>query len=352
VNSSRALALAVLALLIVVGCKSEPKVPSIVSLTGPADGSLGDTLDFKVKGEDPDGRDLSYEMDWGDTSSLAWTAPHPSGKEVTLQHVYADTGLFRVRAKARTNAENESEWSDSIQVHVQVERPPMPVVSYEAVDTGRVLRVSWTAVPQADSYWVTFDGTKVATTNLTMDVGGPARQVSVCAFRQNTRSDDAIIDCTPVISTITAYSKSDTTQPCAFGFTTDGTITTYRLQQQNYTYLDLVLDDEFYTPVGLINAGDYGWPQNEKVNTLIDAGATDFNAFELAAAPGSGFMTQLQITPGGLYALWLSVTYQWNTGDRYCKAKVVTIEQSGSAQKVTLKIAYQKIGGLRWLKTQ
>jgi len=346
VNVIRGPVLAALMFVAVIGCKSEPK---ILSLTGPTTGSAGDALEFRVRGEDPGGRDLSYEMDWGDTSSLAWTAPYASGKEATLRHVYTDTGEFRVRAKARTDSENESTWSDS--VRVLVHPPEAPQVSIEAVDTGKVLRLSWTAVPGADSYRVTFDGAGLTTTGLSVDIGGPMQLMSVYALSGTLKGDAAYIDCTPVVSTFTVYSDSDTTKPCAFGFAPDGTATDYLLQPQNYTYLDFVVDDK-YTPVGLVNAGDYLWPQSPKLNGLIEASWSDFDAYDMAASTGAGYMTQSAISAGGLYAFWNGLNAHWSTGDRFCKAKVISIEQAGSAQKVTMKVACQKIGGLRWLKTQ
>jgi len=111
-----------------------------------------------------------------------------------------------------------------------------------------------------------------------------------------------------------------------------------------------VCDDQVaeVLPVGLINAGDYGWASNAKVNTVMDAGTTDYDAFTEAA--NTGYSSKLAVAANGVYALWLSTSATWTTSDHFCKAKIVSVEQpTGTYYKVTLNVAYQKIGGLRWL---
>jgi hypothetical protein len=66
-------------------------------------------------------------------------------------------------------------------------------------------------------------------------------------------------------------------------------------------------------------------------------------------AAGSGYSTQVGIGANGVYALWLSNSQSWTSSDHFCKTKIISVEQVSGTQKVTLKVAYQKIGGLRWL---
>lgn len=352
VNVIRAVAVAVLVVLILVGCRTTPKVssePAVTKLSGPSSGFPGDTLSFKVTGVDPDGRDLSYEMDWGDTSGPVWTTTHPSGNEVTLQHVYSDTGTFAVRAKARTSSENESKWSDTVLVQVVEVWLPAPAVVCEAISEGLALQLTWTAVVHADSYRVTFDTTVLTTPCTGMSWFAPARLISVRALRGSTKGEPAYVDCTPVMTTFTVYSRSDSTQPCAFGFSLDGTCTTYLPLSWNYSLIDFVVDDINMLPIGLVNGGDHGWPGNMDANTLVGAGTSDFDAFEYAGL--TGFSTRLEIVSGQVYAFWLSTSVFWSTADHFCKAKVISIEQTANGQKVAMKVVYQKVGGLRWLKT-
>lgn len=351
-NASRVFAAATLMVLILTGCKS--KLTKVSGLTGPASGSPGDTLDFKVTGEDADGRDLSYEADWGDTSSLAWTAPYPSGKQVTLQHVYNDTGLFRVRAKARTGSDNESDWSDFVQVRVREAWPEKPTVVCEAINTGTDLRLFWAAVIGARSYEIkTYDST-YTTTSLSFDVAAPTAVIEVRAVHGNSKSDPATIDCRVVeTSSLVLYGSSDpdTNHVPGLAFTHDGSAVVLSLADANKASLDFVCDNKYLLPVGFVNAGDYGWPQNSRVNALMAAGTTDYDAFVEAAAPG-GYMTELEIAANGVYALWLSDSWTWSINDHFCKAKIVSIEDAGGVPKVTLNVGYQRIGGLRWVVSQ
>jgi len=145
------------------------------------------------------------------------------------------------------------------------------------------------------------------------------------------------------------YGMSDPNpdNPSGLAFNADGSAVAKSLADANKASLDFVCDDVNMSPVGMVNAGDYGWSQNSKINTLMDAGTSDYDAFGEAAA--SGYTTQLGIGVNGVYALWLSTSTNWTTSDHFCKAKIISIEDIGGVQKVTCRVAYQKIGGLRWL---
>jgi len=228
-----------------------------------------------------------------------------------------------------------------------------PNVAYEAINGGGTLRLTWTSVTDAQSYEITTDDSTFTTTSLSFDVTTPTGTIEVRAVNGNDKSDPTPIDCKVVeTSSLVLYGISDASanDPSGLAFSSDGTASAMSLDDANKAALDFVCDDEQATvlPVGLINAGDYGWTQNTKVNTLMDAGTTDFDAFEVAAA--SGYISQLAVATNGVYALWLSTSSTWTTSDHFCKAKIISVEQpSGTYYKVTLRVAYQKVGGLRWL---
>jgi hypothetical protein len=337
-----------LALLLATACKS--KSPVVASLTGPTNGPPGTALDFQVTGEDPSGRDLSYEADWDDTSSLVWSAPYPSGKKVTLQHLFSDTGLFQVRAKARSGPSVESAWSDSLQVHIQGAPVQLakPCVTYEAIDLGARLRLTWTGIVDAKSYEITTDDSIFTTTSTSFDVTTPTGLIDVRAVNGSDKSDPATIDCGIVeTASIDVYgiSESDTTLHAGFAFTSDGNIVTYSLAYVNLAGLDFYADDvAFPGSMYLINPGDKGW--NAKGNAVKDAGTTVYDDAKLADAPGTGYITQLAIVTGGVYYLWLDHTnHGWSSDDNFAKVRVILI----SGTLVTIQVGYQKVGGLRWL---
>ena len=430
-------------------CKKDIQL-SKPELDGPLAGQTCETLAFTVTFTDPADHDVAYEFAWGDSSHLEWTPYYPSGQPVVRTHAYSDTGIYNVRAKAKGSDQNESKWSDVVDVAIglaptrpelsgrsvwfvaepcsitarsfdpqgrrltygfswgdgspvewsdtvdsdtsvtlvhtydhedtfpvcvearnergllsgwsdpfplRVQQPPSelvkPTVYYEAIDIGAELRLHWTAVPYAVEYEVDADETTFTTQTLYFDVPGPAKLVKVYAVAGNVRSDPTTIDCGVVeTASLVLYgiSDPDPNHTSGLAFSTNGSASALTLDDANKASLDFVCDDSNVTPVGLVNAGDYGWYQNSEINSLMDAGTTDYDAFGEAA--GSGYTTQLGIRANGVYALWLSRTQSWTTSDHFCKAKIISIEDVGGVQKVTLKVGYQLIGGLRWVKSQ
>ncbi len=230
-----------------------------------------------------------------------------------------------------------------------------PNVETEAVNSGATLRLTWTSVTDAKSYEITTDDSTHTTTSTSYDVTAPTATIEVRAVNGSDKSDPATVDCKVVeTSSLVLYGISDASgnDPSGLAFTTSGSASALSLDDANKASIDFVCDDQQASvlPVGFINGGDYGWSQNGKVNTLMDAGTTDFDAFYLAAP--SGYTTQLTTGANGVYALWLSSSQSWTASDHFCKVKIISIEQpTGTYYKVTLKAAYQKIGGLRWLKS-
>lgn len=234
---------------------------------------------------------------------------------------------------------------------VTLDRPTVSAAAL-STDNGGTLRLTWTAVTDAASYEITTDDSVYTTTSTSFDVSTPSATIEVRAVAGNDESDPAVIDCKVVeTSSIVLYGISDVdpSHPSGLAFTASGSASAMSLDDANKAALDFVCDDQqsSVTPVGLINAGDYSWPQNAKVNTLMDAGTTDFDAFDIAAA--TGYTTQLKTDQNGVYAIWLSSSTSWTANDHFAKAKIVSIEDVGGSKKVTLNVAYQPIGGLRWL---
>lgn len=223
-----------------------------------------------------------------------------------------------------------------------------PVVSAAALDTdnGGTLRLTWTVVTDAVSYEITTDDSVYTTTSTSFDVTTPSVTVEVRAVNGNDESDPATIDCGLVETTsLTLYDKSDPepTHPSGLAFKTDGTAIGYSLDDANKAAIDFVVD----SMVGLYNAGNYGWSQNIEGNALQDAAVTVFDDATLAPVPGN-YWTGQAIAANGVYYIWLDPTDNgWDVNDHYAKIKVESWEPS--TKTLVLKLAYQPVGGLRWL---
>lgn len=226
-----------------------------------------------------------------------------------------------------------------------------PTVTATAIESGAKLRLAWTAVTDAEGYKVKVDDSTytVAKTIYSYDVTGPAKLIKVWAYNGSITSPEWELDCAAVVTTsITVYGKSDAdpNHPSGFGFNTDGQGVAYSLTNQAAS-VDFVIDDVF-------SAGDIQFaspvactpPVNDWGNASQDALA-DFDAITLA--PGTGnYQTRQNVLEGGTYACWLDHNDDGaiDVTDHFAKVK----EISANGAQLTLKLAYQKVGGLRWLK--
>lgn len=221
-----------------------------------------------------------------------------------------------------------------------------PTVTATAILNGAQLRLEWTAVTDADGYRIKAGDSTWTTTGTSFDVEVPAAKVEVIAYSGSDESDPAVINCeVEETATLEVYgiSDPDTTHRSSFGFNTDGTITTYSIKTANYPSMDFYMED-VQLAMSIVNSGDKGW--NAKGNAAKEAALTSYDDVVVADAPGTGYSTQEAIASGAVYYLWIDrMNDGWDVSDHFAKAKVISIQGA----KVTMKIGYQMIGGLRWV---
>jgi len=83
--------------------------PDTPDLSGPTSGRAGIEYTYTVVSTDPDGDQISYLFDWGDSSTSRWTEFVDSGIEVTASHSW-NTGEYMIKVKARDIHSTESDW--------------------------------------------------------------------------------------------------------------------------------------------------------------------------------------------------------------------------------------------------
>jgi hypothetical protein len=79
--------------------------------------------------------DRLYLMwDFGDEVT-DWQGPYDSGEEVTVEHTWADFGIYDVRVKAKDTVDAESEWSSGLSVDVKLcgDTDPSDVIDIDDV---------------------------------------------------------------------------------------------------------------------------------------------------------------------------------------------------------------------------
>jgi len=78
---------------------------------GPDTGSTDVEYTFTAETTDPEGDDIYYMFDWGDTTFSDWVGPFDSGDEGSADHSYTGIGTFSVLVKAKDVNDRESDWS-------------------------------------------------------------------------------------------------------------------------------------------------------------------------------------------------------------------------------------------------
>jgi hypothetical protein len=111
-------------LLVLAGC-SNGHAPLVPSLLVPTMAQRGDSIRVWVSSYDKDSDSLYFLVEWGDGTESGWVGPVPPATDYAAFHVYGDTGVFGVLAKAR-DATHETGWSDTAFVQVGEFGPLVP----------------------------------------------------------------------------------------------------------------------------------------------------------------------------------------------------------------------------------
>jgi hypothetical protein len=97
------------ALMVTITDNQPPLAPTV---TGPDHGSPGTSYLFNFQTTDPQGDNIYYLVDWGDSTTTDWQGPFVSGTTIHLMHSWVDKGTFNVKAKAKDSFGAESPWGN------------------------------------------------------------------------------------------------------------------------------------------------------------------------------------------------------------------------------------------------
>ncbi len=84
--------------------------PCSPDVSGPQEGIIGSSYTFRAMLDDPDGDQLTYIFDWGDTSPDTTGGPVSPG-EVTESHTFTTPGSYQIKVKATDEHGLESDWT-------------------------------------------------------------------------------------------------------------------------------------------------------------------------------------------------------------------------------------------------
>jgi parallel beta-helix repeat protein len=89
------------------GTNQPPETPTI---TGPASGIVRQTYEYTFITTDPNGDNIFYYIDWGDTTNSGWIGPYQSSEQVIVSHTWTIRGTYTIKAKAKDVYNAESDW--------------------------------------------------------------------------------------------------------------------------------------------------------------------------------------------------------------------------------------------------
>jgi hypothetical protein len=85
--------------------------PATPHIEGKINGEAGVDYTYSFCADDPDGDDIYYWIDWGDSCpAVEWLGPYPSGVCMTLSHNWTEQGDFTITAKVKDSYDAESDW--------------------------------------------------------------------------------------------------------------------------------------------------------------------------------------------------------------------------------------------------
>lgn len=96
--------------------------PNKPTIDGPSSGKTGEEQTYMFSSTDSEGDDISYYVNWGDGSNSGWQGPYPSGTEITLNHTWMIEGTFTIKAKAKDEYDEESDWA-TLEVSIPKNKP-------------------------------------------------------------------------------------------------------------------------------------------------------------------------------------------------------------------------------------
>jgi len=99
---------------------SSPQTPEKIS--GLRLGRAGAENSFMVQTGDIEGDMIYYLFDWGDSTSSGWVGPFESDETAKVSHIWNEKGTYNIRVKAKDSSGAQSEWSDSVEIRLLLEK--------------------------------------------------------------------------------------------------------------------------------------------------------------------------------------------------------------------------------------
>lgn len=97
--------------------------PEPPSIAGPSSGRTGQSYRYNFTVSDPDGDRVYLWVEWSQSCPAEeWLGPFSSGETVTLEHIWNESGIYTVKAKAKDTVDGQSDW-ETMQVSMPLCHP-------------------------------------------------------------------------------------------------------------------------------------------------------------------------------------------------------------------------------------
>ena len=97
-----------------------PRTPEKIS--GLKLGRAGAENSFMVRTSDVEKDMIYYLFDWGDGTSSGWVGLFESDETAKVSHIWNEKGTYNIRVKAKDSSGAQSEWSDSVEIRLPLEK--------------------------------------------------------------------------------------------------------------------------------------------------------------------------------------------------------------------------------------
>jgi outer membrane protein assembly factor BamB len=92
-------------------CIRDQSAPDNPEINGKNKGEYGVSYSYIINISDVDFDDLYLYIDWGDDSNSGWLGPFTSGMSIEVNHTWANSGIYSMKAKTKDIYDSQSDWT-------------------------------------------------------------------------------------------------------------------------------------------------------------------------------------------------------------------------------------------------
>jgi len=104
--------------------------PSFDFIAGPECAKIGEECLFMIRTDFDTDPPLEFFIDWGDVSNSGWLGPYRLGETCTASKSWKEPGIYVLKVKVKNAMGSESDWEDSLTVHIIKRGFLLPILEF------------------------------------------------------------------------------------------------------------------------------------------------------------------------------------------------------------------------------